>query len=653
MFELKKSRFFLIFLLTSLFYITNTFAQKDIKYTTKSKKAIKHYENATRYYDSYNNEAGLKELKYALEEDSKFLEAYFLMASIYTDTKETNLAISSYEKAISIDMDFYPGALYSLAYLQLSKGKYADAGENLRKYLGFKKENPIKRKSAERALAIVKFALEQLKHPVPFNPVNMGSNINSPNDEYLPAITADEQTLIITVRRPVDNETISKAAKFEEDFYISTKVNGEWTKAVPIGAPLNSHGNEGAQCISPDGQWIYFTACNRDDGLGSCDIYFSKKTGNLWTPPANLGSPVNTSAWESQPSIASDGRTLYFASNRQGGKGGMDIWKTYLNDNGDYETPVNLGDSINTIYDEMSPFIHPDNQTLYFSSNGMLGMGGKDIYYSRKNEKGEWGKALNIGYPINTYSDEINLVVNARGELAFFSSDKPGGFGKYDLYSFELYPEARPKMVTYMKGKVFDAETKKMLEANFELIDISSGEVVTRSKSNPVSGEFLVCLPVGKVYALNVSKEGYLFLSDNIPLNNYHSDIKPYLIDVPLKPVKAGETVVLKNIFFETDKYNLKDESKIELDKLIKLLNQNQKMKIEIGGHTDNVGTEKYNQNLSENRAKAVYEYLINNGIGENRLTYKGYGIGKPIDTNETETGKANNRRTEFKVISN
>lgn len=629
------------------------FAQKGGKLNTKSKKAIKFYENATRFYDNYNNQGCVDEVKKAIAEDPKFIEAYFLLASTYSDMKQSNNAIEAYEKAISIDGEFYPGAYYLVASLQLSIGKYEDAGNNFRKFLKFKGESPIKQKGAQKGLEVVNFALEQINNPVPFNLINMGANINSENDEYLPAITADEQTLIITVRRPKDAETIGKATKLEEDFYISTKVNDQWSKAEPMGPPLNTHGNEGAQCISPDGQYIYFTACNRDDGKGSCDIYFSKKNGNTWTTPANLGAPVNTAAWETQPSISSDGRTLYFASNREGGKGGIDIWKTYLNDNGEYETPINLGDSINTRYDEMSPFIHPDNQTLYFSSNGMLGMGGKDIYYSRKNTDGEWTKPVNIGYPINTYADEINLLVNAKGNLAYFSSDKPGGFGKYDLYSFELYQAARPKMVSYIKGKVFDAETLRKLDAKFELLSLKTGEVVVQSTANPTTGEFLVCLPVGNDYALNVSKDGYLFFSANFSLGGVHSEIKPYTIDVPLKPIKVGETVVLKNIFFETDKFELKNESKVELNKLINLLKQNPILKIEISGHTDNVGNDKYNFNLSENRAKTVYEYLITNGIAKTRLSYKGYGLNKPIDTNDTETGKANNRRTEFKVISN
>jgi outer membrane protein OmpA-like peptidoglycan-associated protein len=649
----KKNLRNLIHILMIVLLSTTIFAQPGGKLTTKSKKAIKFYENATRHYDNYNNLGCIEEVNKAIAEDPKFIEAYYLLASTYSDLKQTQDAISVYEKAISIDEEFYPGAFYLVASLQLSIGKYENAGNNFQKFLKFKGESPIKQKGAIKGLEVVQFAIEQLNNPVPFEMINMGKNINSENDEYLPAITADEQTLIITVRRPKDEQTVSQATKLEEDFYFSNKINGEWNKAEPVGPPLNTHGNEGAQCISPDGQYIYYTACNRAEGRGSCDIYFSRKIGNTWSTPENLGEPINTSSWESQPSISSDGKTLYFASSREGGKGNIDIWKSILDESGKFGVPINLGDSINTRYNEMSPFLHPDNQTLYFSSDGMLGMGGKDIYYSRKNKDGEWTKPINIGYPINTFADEINLLVNAKGDLAYFSSDKPGGFGKYDLYSFELYQKARPQMVSYMKGKVYDAETLRKLDAKFELLNLETGEIVAQSKANPVSGEFLVCLPVGKSYALNVSKDGYLFYSENIALEGIHSEIKPFIKDVPLKPIKVGEIVVLRNIFFETDKFELKNESKVELNKLIDLLKLNKSLKIEISGHTDNVGNEKYNLTLSENRAKTVYEYLSNNGILKTRLTFKGYGWSKPIENNDTENGRANNRRTEFKVISN
>ena len=366
-----------------------------------------------------------------------------------------------------------------------------------------------------------------------------------------------------------------------------------------------------------------------------------------------MGIRVNSSAWDSQPSISSDGKTLYFASSRSGGKGNMDIWKSTRDDNGIWTAPVNLGDSINTGRDEQSPFIHPDGKTLYFCSSGHPGMGSYDIFYSRMDDNGNWSTATNIGYPINSSDADGFLFVNAIGNKAYFSSEKFGGKGGLDIYSFDLYEAARPTAVTYMKGTVYDSKTKKRLQAKFELVDLSNSKTVAQSESDPLTGEFLVSLPSDRNYALNVSRDGYLFYSENFELKGDHSQLKPFMKDVYLQPIEAGSIVILKNIFFDFDKFDLKPESLIELNRLLDLLKKNPALKIEIGGHTDNKGTAEYNQKLSESRSRSVFDFLVNKGIDKSRLSYKGYGLTKPIDTNDTDEGRANNRRTEFKVVSN
>jgi outer membrane protein OmpA-like peptidoglycan-associated protein len=395
---------------------------------------------------------------------------------------------------------------------------------------------------------------------------------------------------------------------------------------------------------------MFFTACQKADSYGGCDIYFAKKTGNRWSEAINIGEPVNSRYWESQPSISSDGRTLYFVSNRPGGKGGMDIWKSYINDHGRFSKPENLGDSINTRGTESGPFIHPDNQTLYFASDAWLGMGGLDLYVSRKGVTNQWKRPDNLGYPINTHKDEEFLIVNAKGNLAYFSSNREGSRGK-DIYNFELYDEAQPFQVTYVKGKVFDAVTNEKLKAKFELIDLETSKLVMEAFSHNKTGEFLVCLPVNKNYALNVSKTGYLFYSENFSLKNPENPSETFLMDIPLQPIREGAIVVLKNIFYETDKYDLKPESKAELSKLISFLNKNPKVNIEISGHTDNIGEDDYNIKLSRNRALSVYNYLTENEISNTRLSYEGYGENSPVASNETEKGRAQNRRTEFKIV--
>jgi outer membrane protein OmpA-like peptidoglycan-associated protein len=373
--------------------------------------------------------------------------------------------------------------------------------------------------------------------------------------------------------------------------------------------------------------------------------------GGKWTEPKNIGPPVNTPHWESQPAFAADGRTVYFASNRPRGAGGIDIWKTKIDDDDRFSVPENIGPPINTPGDEVSPFIHPDGKTLYFASDGHLGMGGKDIFVSRLMDNNQWSEPQNLGYPINTIGDELNLIVNAKGNIAYFSSDKEGGFGGMDLYWFELDESIRPQSVTYLKGRVFDQKDRRPIEAVVELYDLSTGELFSSIKSDVVNGEFLVCIPTNNSYALNVNKTGYLFFSENFDLVGVHSETEPYHKDIPLKNINVGEIVVLKNVFFDTDKFDLKAESILELNKLVDLLKQNKSIKIEIGGHTDNQGSQAHNKTLSQNRAKAVYEYLISKNIDKSRLTYQGYGVEKPVATNDTPQGRTLNRRTEFKII--
>jgi outer membrane protein OmpA-like peptidoglycan-associated protein/tetratricopeptide (TPR) repeat protein len=642
---------FLVLILHPLFIISLSAQTQPL--STKSKKAEKLFFSAVDAYNRQDYGNALNELQKAIGVDPGFIEAYILSGDIYSDEKQTGEAISSYKKAIAADPEFSPNLYYIVANIELSAGKYQDARTDYETFLTFQRILPDKKEKALGAIRVCDYGLNSMAHPVPFNPSNLGDSINTPNDEYVNAITSDGQRLYFTRLLPRNSQTVNPNASFEEDFYYSERQDSlTWKKARNLGPPINTHGNEGALSISPDGRYLFFAACERADGYGSCDLYWAKRTGNRWADPENLGSVVNSPSWDSQPSFSSDGRTLYFASKRAGGKGSSDIWKTELQPDGQWTPPVNLGDSINTRLEEMAPFIHPDDQTLYFSSRGHPGMGGLDLFYSRKDLSGRWRKPVNLGYPINTYADEITLVVDATGDLAYVSSDKFGGKGKQDIYSFPLYKEAQPVRVTYFKGVVFNKETKKRLEARFELIDLESAKTVVESKSDPGTGEFLVSLATDKNYALNVSKEGYLFYSDNFSLAGESTKTKPFVKDIPLQEIKVGETVILKNIFFDTDKYDLKEESRVELQKLTGLLNRNPTIRIEISGHTDNQGSQEHNLVLSKNRAQAVYDYLVGHGISKERLSYQGYGFSKPIDTNETEQGRANNRRTEFRVVS-
>lgn len=640
-------RYYLFLLLGFICCINGLYAQQ--KLSTRSNRAAKFYTEATSNLNLLYYDATIRNLNEAIKEDENFIEAYILLGEVYTDTRQDSLAIVTFKKSIGINPEFFPPLYSNLANLELNNGLYADALEHIKKYLSYPSQNPKFRSSAEYLLHSCEFALEAIKKPVQFNPENLGPAINDKYDQYWPSISADGQTFVVTQLMPIDPTQPYTPNNRQEDFYVSTWKENTWEKARPVGPPLNTSRNEGAQSISADGKIMVFTGCNRKDGFGGCDLYISQKINNEWSVPRNMGGNVNSKSKETQPSISADGRTIYFASNRDKTRGGLDIWKVVMNDSSEWSTPINLGDSINTPFDEQSPFIHADDRTLYFSSMGWPGMGRFDLFVSRKLSDSAWKKPLNLGYPINTYFSDEGLMVNAKGNMAYFSSNREG-YGGRDIFAFELYKEVQPTPVSYMKGLVFDAETKKHLVASFELIDLATSNLIMKAKSNP-DGTFLICIPAGKDYALNVNKKGYLFYSDNFTMKG-GDYIKPFVKDVPLEPIKVGSKVVMKNIFYNHDSYELLQESKVELSKLLAMLNEVKNLKIEVSGHTDNTGTNEYNLKLSENRAKAVANYLINNGINSARISWKGYGESQPIADNNTLEGKAKNRRTEFKVTS-
>ncbi len=641
--------------------IINAYAQKiDKKYSSSSDKAIKNYEKAQQSFDNRKDDEAIELLQKAIKTDPNFIEAHLFLAEVFAENKKYNEALAQAKTGLAISPDYFKSTYYSMGFWCLKLQLYDEAATHFNQYLSYKGIPAEARSNATLGLKSAQFAKNAVNNPVPFNPISMGPEVNSDENDYLPAITADEQTLVYTRLIPRDPNANSASNKNKgEDFYSCKKVNGKWSKAINMGSPINTIGNEGAQCISADGQTLIFTACSEYDGYpggrkgyGSCDLFIAKKLANgNWSVPENIGKPINTEYWETQPTLSSDGQTLYFVSNRPGGKGSADIWKCNRNTLGKWSNLVNLGDSINTAGFEESPFIHTDNKTLYFVSDSWPGMGSRDIFLSRIKKDGNFSIPMNLGYPINSGENERDLIVSANAKTAYFSSERSGGFGGLDLYSFDLYEAARPKAVTYVKGRVFNKENNNGLEAKFELLDLETGELVMQASSMSGSGEFLVCLPVNKNYLMNVSKNGFLFASENFSLKGIADNLKTYEMNVPLTPIKAGEKVVLKNIFFETASFTLKEESKIELQKLKSFLLLNAATTIEIGGHTDNVGDKKSNQILSENRAKAVYDYLIANEIAKERLTFKGFGDSMPIDDNNTEAGKANNRRTEFMIV--
>ncbi len=646
----QQFKTFFVFLLF-IFCLSPSFVFSQTVKSTTNKRAIKHYYKGERFMGMRDFERVVKYAKKAASIDPNFVEAYIMLAEVYSFYRNCDNSCYYFEKAIETDPDFDYKLYYFLGSEYMRCGAVDNAIDNYVEYFKrAKTENKQISPYAKDKYELCLFRKQLMSDSLAIYPHNMGTNINSEHYEYLPSLTLDESRIVFTLRRPRDKNTMCDNCTHEEDIYISDNVNGVWQKREPFDF-INTHYNEGGQSISPDGKYLVFTACERDGGYGSCDLYWSRRIGNTWTRPKNFGPVVNTEYWESQPSFSADGKTIFFTSGRPGGYGGYDIWSTTMVAEGVFTKPVNLGPTINTAGDEDYPFMHPNGITLYFSSNGHRGMGGKDIFYSNLNPDNTWSQPVNMGYPINTINDEISLFVSASGNKAFFSSNRPGGFGNEDLYWFEMPKEIRPQAVTYMKGRIFDATDNMPLEAGFKVIDLKTGQTMVTSTSDPKTGEFLICIPTNSMYALHAERSNYLFYSENFELEDSYSNLKPFVKDIYLKRIELGESIVLKNIFFDTDKWDLKPESEVELNNLLVLLNSNKHMRIEIAGHTDNVGSKEHNLSLSENRAKAVYKYLVNNGVDAQRLTYKGYGFEQPISTNDTEEGRALNRRTEFTIV--
>jgi len=598
------------------------------------------YEAATN--NDYAN--AIKLFTESLKIDPKLVDAYLSRSGVYANLKNYTAAVADFEKALAID-SVYSKVFYLPYSISLAgMGKFQRALDVVNDFLSTPALNAKSISAGNSRKRTYEFAVEyEKKHPLNgymFSPKNMGDSINSKDLEYFPSFTIDGKKMIYNKR--INND---------EDFYESDFINGSWSNAKPIGGKVNTNLNEGAQNISQDGQLLMFTGCNYPEGEGSCDLYFSVRTNTGWSEAQNLGPVVNTDWWESSPSLSPDKRDLYFASSRAGGFGGRDIWVTHRLSNGKWSRPENLGEAVNTSADESCPFMHADNQSLYFNSNGHKGYGMTDLFISKKVNDSSWTVAENLGYPINTIDDEGSLVVTADGQTAYYASERSDSRGGLDLYSFTLRKDIQPSRTLWVKGKVFDKKTGQGLPSLVELTDINTRNVISRLQTDE-DGQYLVTLPEGKSYAFNVNRKGYLFYSDNFYLNNPGTD-SPLVKDIPLQPIEAGALIVLKNIFFDNKSFELKPSSLTELDKLVLLMNENPKLNIRINGHTDNVGQPKDNLLLSDSRAKAVVQYLSSKGIPAQRLSAKGFGETVPLADNNTESGRALNRRTEVSVISN
>lgn len=617
---------------------------------TKNKKAIELYTEADNFRVRGQNSQAIGLLNEALKRDRNFVEAYYRLGIIYMTIKDFPQAVTNFEKGLALTDDIRKQKIfwYDLGESYFSIGDYDRAEETLGKFLKAEVQSRAKIERAKLLMSNVQFARDNRDNVSKYQLRPLSDTVNAFVMQYFPVLTADQQQLIFTRR-------LGGGGNDDEDLVVSRKTpNGRWSEPQSISPNINSQLNEGTCTISADGRKLIFTSCIGRQGFGSCDLYESIRVGDQWAKPRNLGPNVNSSEWESQPSLSADGRTLYFVSDRRGGLGRRDIWISHLDDAGQWTRAKNLGKPINTPYDEISPFIHVNNRVLYFASNGLVGFGGYDIFFSEKSEvDGSWAEPKNMGSPINNHEDQFSLFITSDGEKGYYSHEevRDAGYTVSRIFEISIPEDQRIRYRSnYVKGIVRDKESREPLAAAIELINLKTENTESLVSSDSVTGSYLIVLTEGAEYALYVNKEDYLFKSLNFNYSEQR-DYEPIVLDIDLERAREGRRAILENIFFDVDKYDLQEKSLTELRKILRFLQENPGVRVEISGHTDNTGSASYNVQLSEKRAAAVNSYLVSQGISAGRLIPKGYGSQQPIADNDSEEGRQKNRRIEFKII--
>ena len=511
------------FLFFLLLLLPLTHFGQNLLMKNASKKAINYYNKANSFISSFDYSNAQIELSKALKEEPQFTDALLLSGDIHYDKKQYAPAKAKYLKAKATYSAIPNITKFKIGNCAFKLNNFQEAQKSLNEYLSGSSVNPKKKIIAQEMLVSCAFGIEAIKTPVEFKPI-LFKSISSDSDDFPPSFTADEKTIIFTRR-------IGKGITSNEDLFFSeyeqssnryATFQDNWSTPIPLSEVINSEDNEGAHASTADGKTIIYTACDRPDSYGNCDIYISKKNGETWTAPQNLGPNINSSYWDSQPSISADGNIIYFSSTRRGGIGGADIYfSTFNNTTNQWNKPVNLGSPVNTPKWENTPFIHPDGETLYFASNGHPGLGGMDLFVSTKIGGNQWIEPKNLGFPLNSTGDEMDLYVSNNGKRAFYSSNGlKNNIGGLDIYYFDLPADKQANLVTYVQGVVTDEKTKNPISSNITLVDLNTGNAIQRIISDKKTGEYIMVLPTGKEYGLSVEKHGYLLHSENFSLNN-------------------------------------------------------------------------------------------------------------------------------------
>ncbi|MEI6174785.1 MAG: OmpA family protein [Bacteroidota bacterium] len=621
------------------------------------KKTEKTYQEGIDYLKRGNYNLAGQQMRKVISEESGCVDAYFVLGLVNFKKADNNFreAEKNLRKVIELCPTYDVYAYYYLGEIYYGEENYALALKNLDEFL--KDVDKIKKdEDYNRAVSLQKYSkfyLEMTGHPVPFTP-QVVEGISTPQNEYLPILSPDNQMALFTREIKIEpgKNSLFRETKMKERFLYSMRnPDGKFEEGEEMPEPFNVNDNEGGATLTADNNTLYYTVCKFDNVKKylNCDIYYSENVNGDWSPIKSVSNKINLpGSWESQPTISADGRTLYFVSDRSGGFGGYDIYRSIKSESGEWGTPINLGPLINSTGNEKSPFFHPDEKTLYFSSDGWMGLGGYDIFYSKLDDHGLWTKPKNIGYPINSPDDEVGFFVSTDGMQGFFASNKFNGKGGWDLYSFELYDAARPEKVLLIRGNIKSEYSAEPVKAHIELKNLDTKKI-SNIPMDSVTGNYVAVAPFNSDYIMTVKKEGHVYESRYIAKVDSMFKL-PARIDIEMKPIELNKSYRINDIYFPFNSFDLTMESKAVLDQLIDFLSESQNISIQIQGHTDNIGNDASNLKLSESRAHSVYNYLIEKGIAEKRLTYKGFGKAMPVAENDSEEGRARNRRTVFVI---
>ncbi|HVK40569.1 MAG TPA: OmpA family protein [Candidatus Kapabacteria bacterium] len=471
-------------------------------------------------------------------------------------------------------------------------------------------------------------------------------DINEAADDFAPVVLRGGDLLLFTSSRPSPF-----SGSGSQRIWSSTHTPSGWSTPWTTGEALANARHVGGAALTPDGNFMIFAAYDWEggpeslEGFGRTDLYSAIRVGGEWANITNLGPALNSDAWDSQPTLSADGRTLYFSSDREGGLGLADIYVSKLTPSG-WTPAVNLGPAINTPADDMSPTIAPDDKSLFFATNGRGGAGGFDLFIATGGEASGlgWGGVENLGTPINSAYDEYFFVSIPNSRNSYFCSDR-GGF--QDIYLAYPNPFPPDALVT-VSGNVIDATTRMPIAAAISVTDLTTGEIVADYRTDDRTGTYFVMLARGRRYSITAESPRHVFYSNEytIPANAEGKDLKK---DIVLYPAAGGQTRLL--VFFDFDKSELQKESVPDLRRAVQFLKSNPELNVEIGGHTDSLGTDAYNLQLSQQRAESVMRFLSSAGIGRERMKARGYGEAQPVADNASEEGQANNRRVEMRVM--